>query len=74
MATKPTRQQMHDLAERRTEQLGYPKDPPASTGDPVRYHELRGETYARQLAGAELELTRAYEREQALPALGRRHP
>lgn len=69
MTTKPpTRQQIHDLADRRTAELGYPADPPPGTGSHELYHERRGELRARQVENATLELTRRFERDRQIEA------
>lgn len=63
-ATPPTRQQITDLAERRTADLGFPKEPPASAGNLDLYREERQALLDQQIRNAELGLTRIYERDR----------
>lgn len=62
--TPPTRQQITDLAERRTADLGYPKEPPANAGNLELYREQRQSLLDQQIRNAELGLTRSYERDR----------
>lgn len=71
-ATPPTRQQIQDLADKRTSELGYPKELPASAGDPVLYHEQRRELLDQQTHNARLELTNRYELERDREAEARK--
>lgn len=66
MATKPTTTQIYELAEKRTADLGYPKEPTgvAALGDRELYRQRREELYENQLRNAESELTRRYERDR----------
>lgn len=61
MATAPTTAQIHELATRRTAELGFSETPPANAGDPVLYREQRSDLLDRQIENARSELTRRHE-------------
>jgi hypothetical protein len=60
----PTTTQIHELAERRTAGLGYPKDPPTDGRNLDLWREQRSELLDRQIVNAKIELTRRYEQER----------
>lgn len=62
MATKPTQADIRALAEKRTTDLGFPREPrPGIAVNLDAYLEERDTLLANQIRNAELELTRRYE-------------